>query len=284
MTLTRTRLFSVAGIVGGTLVVYALLTALLARVAHADTGTPPAPGWSLAEILLLIGVILFAARQLVDGLRAVFHFLGARNPATTWVDGVATTLDSLHDRITALEALIPRTPGPIDPGTTVTTTTVKRDPQAGKANLGTLATLALGSVLLGTLVGFSAVGISSGCATVRPAAGSAVAAELDCSSAAMVDVARSLGNAAQTYLVGKIAGDGRTVDTAAIKADLRALGSKAWSCAITVALNVVLGQPTARTSIAHAAAAPGPDWRAVLVEVKGELGVTAVRLPTGEVL
>ena len=116
------------------------------------------------------------------------------------------------------------------------------------------------------------------CATVRPIAADVANAELDCTSGALVSVVASLGNAAQSYLVGKIAGDGVAVDTSAIRTDLRALGSKAWSCAVTVALGVVLGRPAARTL---ADVAPGPDWRAVLGEVKAELGVATVRTPTG---
>lgn len=120
------------------------------------------------------------------------------------------------------------------------------------------------------------------CATVRPVAGNAVTAELDCTSAALVSTVKSLGNAAEVYLASKIAGDGRTVDTSAIKADLKALGSQAWSCALSVALHTVLGAPS-QTSIAHAVG-PRPDWSSVVVEVKAGLGVTSVRLPDGTVL
>jgi len=252
--------------------VYLLFALVHITVAHAADAPPLPPVPGVDWTIVLLGVIA--------GLSAVRTFLAFLAPRTsTTVDDKALAVINA-----ALSVLSTRTPGPIDPGTTIATTTVTtRDPQAGKVNVGALATLALGSILVGTLVGFAAVGISSGCATVRPVAGQVVTAELDCSSAAIVDVAKSLGNAAQAYLAGKVAGDGRTVDTAAIKTDLRALGSKAWSCAVAVALNVVLGQPTARTSIAHAAG-PAPDWRSVLIEVKSELGVSAVRLPTGEVL
>jgi hypothetical protein len=134
-----------------------------------------------------------------------------------------------------------------------------------KATTGSLLVLvASGSVLVG-------------CATVRPVAADVVTAELDCTSGALVDVVKSLGNTAQVYLYSKIAGDDRTVDTAAIRADLRILASKAWTCAVTVALGVLLDRPAARTL----ADVPGPDWRAVLVDVKAELGVSTVRTHAG---
>lgn len=119
----------------------------------------------------------------------------------------------------------------------------------------------------------------SGCATVRPVAAEAVTAELDCSAPAMIDVVKSIGSAAEVYLASKISGDGRSVDTTTIKADLKALGSKAWSCALSVALNVVLG----KTSIAHAVG-PKPPWGSVLLEVKSGLGVDRIKLPDGSVL
>lgn len=239
--------------------VYLTFVLIHVSVAHADEGQalPPVPGVDWSVILL----------GLIAGLSAVRTFLVFLAPRTT------TTVD---DRalaiINAALSLVPRVPVPVDPGGL---TAVKHDSQAGKATLGLLATLVLGSVLTATVVGFAA----AGCATARPVAGEIIAAELDCTSAAMVDTAKSLGNVAQAYLVSKVSGDGRTVDTAAVKADMRALGSKAWSCAMSVALGVILGQSSMRT-LADA----GPDWRGALAEVKGELGVTTVKLPGGKVL
>lgn len=238
--------------------VYLAFVLLHVGVAHAaDTPPlPPVPGvdWSV----VLLGVIA--------GLSAIRTFLVFIAPRTT------TTVDDRALAVinAALSLFVERHPIPVVPDATV-----KRDPQSGRVAGWILAVIAtFGAISYGAY-------FATGCATARPIAANVATAELDCTSGAMVDVVKSLGNAAQTYLTGKIAGDGRTVDTAAIKADLRALGSKAWSCALTVALNVVLGQPAARTSVAVAL---GPDWRGVLTGVKTELGVTAVRLPDGSVL
>ncbi len=121
------------------------------------------------------------------------------------------------------------------------------------------------------------------CATVRPVAADVVTAELDCTSAALVAVVKSIGNAAETYLAGKISGDAQSFDTSAIRSDLRALGSVAWSCAVSTALAVILHPPAvARTTLHVAIFLPPPAGvRAAASAVKAELKVASIRTPAG---
>lgn len=118
------------------------------------------------------------------------------------------------------------------------------------------------------------------CTTVRPVAATVVTAELDCTAPTIAGFVASLGHGAEAYLAAKIAGDGRAIDTPAIKADLKAVASKAWSCAVTTALAALLNQPVARTLTGP----PGPDLEVLRVavgEVKGELGVASVKTAAG---
>jgi hypothetical protein len=117
----------------------------------------------------------------------------------------------------------------------------------------------------------------------RVVAANAVTAELDCTAPAIAGFAVSLGRGAEAYLASKIANDGRAVDMPAIKSDLKALGSQAWSCALSTALAVLLNQPVARTSPMHVSLS-GPSLdalRGAVGELKAELGVATVRTPAG---
>lgn len=244
MTLTRVPkvLLTVAAVVA----LYLLFTvAHLMGVAHAADAPPaPAPGWTLAEVLLLIGVLLFAARQAVDGLRAVLHFVAPRTE-NTWDDEAATVLDGLHDRITALEALLPRTTVPVDPG--VVTSAVKlapaRNPQAGRVGAGLLATLALGSVLAGAVVGFAAVG----CATLKDAPAVAESAIVDCVKADQQPITAlvvQLAADALTFVLG-----GGVVDWSALESAAWAQGKVTGGCALAEFVHGVSGK--AGASAAH---------------------------------
>lgn len=246
MILSRTPRIALT-LTAGTVAVWAVLNAILSHVAHAAADVPPAPapGWTLAEVLLLIGVLLFAARQAVDGLRAVLHFVAPRTE-NTWDDEAATVLDGLHDRITALEALLPRTTVPVDPG--VVTSAVKlapapRNPQSGRVGAGLLATLALGSVLVGAVVGFAAVG----CATLKDAPAVAESAIVDCVKADQQPI---------TALVVQLAADalnfvlgGGVVDWSALESAAWAQGKVTGGCALAEFVHGVSGK--AGASAAH---------------------------------
>lgn len=134
--------------------------------------------------------------------------------------------------------------------------------------------------------GVVAVLLVASCAeSPRVVAANIVTAELDCTAPALIGLVRSTGSAMETYVAGKIADDGRSVDTAEMRTDLRAVASKAWSCAVTQALAALLGQPMANVSLSHAA---GPRLvtdpaalRAAIAALKEELHVTSVKLPDG---
>lgn len=242
---------------GAMLALYLLLTVVhMLGAAHAATD-PPAPsvGLDLTGIAAIIGALAAGVFLILSGVSLLLHKI-APLTKTTLDDRALVTVDHLRDFAQEIRDMIEGKPEPNKP--------------SGITGVVTLCVL----LMLG-------VGLTSSCATVQPIAGQVVSAELDCTSGALVDTVKSLGNAAQFYLVGKVAGDGRTVDTTAIKDDLKALSSKAWSCALSVALQAVLGKTS--LSITHAVG-PRPDWSSVLVEVKGGLGVTQILLPDGSKL
>src|SRR5262245_26130333 len=92
---------------------FTLLAALVLVLptALADTAPPAAasPGWSPAEVMALIALIVAAAGALIDAARAILHFTAPRTKST-WDDNAAAALDRMHARVAALEVLVPRPP------------------------------------------------------------------------------------------------------------------------------------------------------------------------------
>lgn len=273
MTLTRVPkvLLTVAAVVA----LYLLFTvAHLMGVAHAADAPPaPAPGWTLAEVLLLIGVLLFAARQAVDGLRAVLHFVAPRTE-NTWDDEAATVLDGLHDRITALEALLPRTTVPVDPG--VVTSAAKlapapRNPQSGRVGAGLIATLALGSVLAGAVDGFAAVG----CATLKDAPAVAESSIVDCVKADQQPITALVVQLAADALNYVLGGD--VVDWSTLESAAWAQGKVTGGCALAEFVHGVSGK--AGASVAHVSQVD--PARAALEHLRARAGGVQWRTPGG---
>jgi len=140
-------------------------------------------------------------------------------------------------------------------------------------------------LMLVLLVGAGGAALTS-CATVRPVATTAVAAELDCTSAQIAATVNALAQPAKDYLLGKISGDGRTVDTAALRADARALKSQAWTCALSTAFALLLQPPAASAGFSARVEPGGPDpdvLRAAWAELRGELGVGRVVTSAGAI-
>lgn len=67
----------------------------------------PAPTWNLGEVMALIALIIASVGAVVDAVRAVLHFTAPRTTSTL-DDRAAAALDSLHDRISALEGAMMR--------------------------------------------------------------------------------------------------------------------------------------------------------------------------------
>ena len=144
---------------------------------------------------------------------------------------------------------------------------------------------AVSLLMLVLLVGAGGAALTS-CAPVRPVATTAVAAELDCTSAQIAATVNALAQPAKDYLLGKISGDGRTVDTAALRADARALKSQAWTCALSTAFALLLQPPAASAGFSARVEPGGPDpdvLRAAWAELRGELGVGRVVTSAGAI-
>lgn len=122
-------------------------------------------------------------------------------------------------------------------------------------------------------------GGTSACATARPRAAAATAAEIDCTAPAIATLAVDIGVSLRAWVLKHVAGDGRTIDLAQLKRDASALeGEAVGSCALVAALAILAApsQAPAHQGLLATAAGPTPDdWRAALVEVRAELRVRA---------
>lgn len=238
MTLTRVPkvLLTVAAVVA----LYLLfIVAHLMGVAHAAADAPPAPAAigqvtiTVTTLIALLGATLALGVALTAAVAKFLHFI-APLTKTTLDDDAAAKLDKVHD---FLVTLVARVPGPVDPGVAA------RNPQSGRVGAGLLATLALGSVLAGAVVGFAAVG----CATLKDAPAVAESAIVDCVKADQQPITAlvvQLAADALTYVLG-----GGVVDWSALESAAWAQGKVTGGCALAEFVHGVSGK--AGASVAH---------------------------------
>lgn len=118
------------------------------------------------------------------------------------------------------------------------------------------------------------------CATARPRVAAGLSALIDCTTPQRAAVVDDIGHALLGYVLKYVTGDGRSVDTAKLKADSAALKGEALaSCGLVAAL-AILATPKPPAPPSFYAEPPSPDpavWRAALEQVRAELGVGPVK-------
>lgn len=225
---------SVAGVIA---IFYSFQLVGCIASAHADptaVSPPPAPGWSMAEVMALIALIVAGIHALVEGARAFLHFTAPRT-ASTWDDRAAATLDAVHQRLAAVEALIPTKVAVVSSG-----------PPASTASgiIGPIAVLAL---LLGGLLAVPA------CATVKTDAAAAKVAVVECAKQDAAPILSALAQFGAQAALSALTGG--SIDWSGIEAAALVQGKVVGGCALTrfVAELAKAPKTTARALIA------GPD-------------------------
>lgn len=228
-------------------IVSILGTLVGAAIAHADTppaGPPPAPapGWSMAEVMALIALIVAGVHALVEGARAILHFTAPRTK-TTLDDRGAELLDSIHQRLTAIEALLPARP----PAQSSTTNII-----------GPIAVLAI-------VLGLGAGSLS--CATLRAAPGAAKTAAIECAKQDAVPIIQLAAQLGAQALIAAI--DQGSIDWPALEAAAAVQGKVVGGCALTKFVAALSQAPRSDTAARALVAGPDPvaDGKAAIARL-----------------
>lgn len=219
-----------------------LVPVALAATAEAPpvaASAPPA-GWSMAEVMALIALIVGCAGMLIDAARAVLHFTAPRTK-TLWDDNAVATLDRLRADLAEIRTRLPVIPTAMHEPDTTTTITTTRHPLGPP--LGPVAMFAL------VLLGLGAASSLSCTAAQRSDVGSnAKIAMVDCTAAS----AAAIGATAASMRSPKPAGcyaDGNT--------DWQCVRDKAVNAGIAIGGCAFLELVTAEASPARVASATG---------------------------
>lgn len=195
--------------------------------AAGDAAPPagPAPTWNLGEVMALIALIISSVGAVVDAVRAVLHFTSPRTTSTL-DDRAAAALDSLHNRISALEgALIRPAAAP-----------------APKPALGVGVTTGI-ALIMALSIGAGTTACSS------PAVKTAGRIAWDCTSSERKQAVDILTPLATNAVLNGVSPDGKHVDLSALKAAtskaslLTDLGVTLW-CAASEAIAAIGNPPS----------------------------------------
>lgn len=234
-------------------IVTILGTLIGAAIAHADpvpvaaAPAAPAPGWSLAEVMALIALIVAGVGALVDAARAVLHFTAPRT-ASTWDDRQAARLDAFHDRLRAVETLIPNAKPAAAPPAVVT---------GGIIGPIAIALLAAGSLLW----------MAPACATVKAIPGAAKTALVECAKADAVPILELAGRLGAQALIAAI--DQGAIDWHAMEEAAAGQGKVVGGCALTKFVAALAQAPRSDTAARALAAGPDPvaDGKAAIARL-----------------
>lgn len=209
-------------------------------VAHAGTeAAPPPAGWSLSEIMIilgLVGVVFGGLAALLHSIAALVKAVASRT-ATTVDDGVGDVIEGMADKLDQIAAHFPdppRTPGPVEPHVA----------QSGRVSLA-----------LAVVMFVAAAAFAMSCAETTTVLKSVPPAVLDCTKqdsgpllSAVLDLA--------SQLFKFIAADGK-IDWSVPGDEAIKQGTVIAECAYAEVRKAYAEKPAA--SIAHASAAPAPD-------------------------
>lgn len=121
------------------------------------------------------------------------------------------------------------------------------------------------------------------CSTIRGDAATGIGAMIDCEQSGIASTVTELLSLAKTAILSTISGDGKHVDTAALKAAASGLKSNAARCAFASAV-AILAKPIAPKPGAPAAAAleiDSGELRAAFESVRGQLGGVSYKTSAG---